>query len=723
MPDENHQLYRDQARDENHSRSRHTRAAEDAHSESEAQDSVRTADVLAGFSLLADPSTISGATPKRGGDDRDLEVERLRSALHSRSREIETLRKKWKVVPALSEKATGAVLADEPTPAPTPRDGLLDASSARRLAADARKRERASREALEATQRAIATAVESIPAAADETARPSQAGWQRRSLVSTMPVAIPKPAAIGEHDADDLSRLLRAARAEIREFEATLAIARDTTMGQKREIAGLRALRVEKDEQIEALSASLRDAESFAADRLGEPREDHRPALDAAENEIQRLRERLATGEREMEARDAERILLQQKLTERESLIAARSVQLNELRDRFEAQDRALHAARHEYELERDRHSKSLRVLAQLRAALGDGEAEIARVPEPPAEPVHELERPETTPMRSAASACATDSDTETSSWTPLATQRPTIVATPEKMNAYPPIFESWQDDQIRRYFGPMGIDTFADLLRAPLARRARAQSDEQAIVLIGRGAWRAAGRLADGLIHNGSGAFRIHVADRNGPESVGHAAIAHDSPLRDFMSPLAFPENPAALDASLESIRPSALVSRDFLSRENEVDDWLACFGRASERGSCLVFSEATGVDPVAPPQEVVAIGERIWALMPERYTRVRSSNRSVGSWLEAFDASEPRIANHLAARLREVFRLEMFTQFGFLAEPFLASAIGSNFDAEATRDRRFLHQVADLDDRKIEAGVAPALHLVALVDRLAED
>jgi hypothetical protein len=62
------------------------------------------------------------------------------------------------------------------------------------------------------------------------------------------------------------------------------------------------------------------------------------------------------------------------------------------------------------------------------------------------------------------------------------------------------------------------------------------------------------------------------------------------------------------------------------------------------------------------------------------------------------------------------------MISQFGFLAEPFIASDISENFDSSAPRDLRFLRQVADLDDRKIEAGLAPALHLIALVDPLNE-
>ncbi len=268
-----------------------------------------------------------------------------------------------------------------------------------------------------------------------------------------------------------------------------------------------------------------------------------------------------------------------------------------------------------------------------------------------------------------------------------------------------------------------MGIESFADLLRSPLDRRAEQFNGEQPIVLIGYGAWRIAKRLADGLVLNGGGAFRIHVADPEGPDAPGSSAAGHDSPLREFFSRIDFPDTCAAFEASLDSIRPCVIASCDFLSRMEELDDWLACFGRAVDAGSSLVLSEGTGIDPIEPPEGMVEIGERIWDLMPERYTRIGDSDEVSGSWSEAFEASGSRPANHLVTRLRECFRPEIFTQFGFLAEPFVASAIGQNFDPDASRDGRFFNQVADLDDRKIEAGIAPALHLVARVDLLAED
>jgi len=194
-----------------------------------------------------------------------------------------------------------------------------------------------------------------------------------------------------------------------------------------------------------------------------------------------------------------------------------------------------------------------------------------------------------------------------------------------------PPIFDAWQDDQIRRQFGPMGIDSFGDPLSVPLTRGDGARSSVQAIVLIGRGAAEVAGKIAESLVRHEIGAFHIHVADPRGEDALDRGGLSIDSPLREFLSPIPFPRDPEQLEASLEQLHPRAIVARDFLSREDDVAPWLACLERATARGASLVFSEGTGNACVAPPPEVAQIGERIWELMPERYTREAGTDRRI--------------------------------------------------------------------------------------------
>jgi hypothetical protein len=285
-----------------------------------------------------------------------------------------------------------------------------------------------------------------------------------------------------------------------------------------------------------------------------------------------------------------------------------------------------------------------------------------------------------------------------------------------------PAVFEVWQDAQIRRHLGPLGIDSFVDLVRMPLARRARSGGAPIRILLIGRGAWSEAARLASGLVQRERSPFRLHVADPFDPEANRGRALGHESPLRDLIEPFPLPPTPEALASRLASLEPELLVSSHFLSAHQDPAEWLEVFEDLPARGQALIFAERTGA-PIPPrSSEIAKIGERIWARMPDRYKRRLDSEALIPSWREALEASlEASGASHAngcLGALRTRFELELFAPFGHLAEPFIGSEVGRRFSVGAPRDLRFLMQVADVDDRQIEAGLAPALHFVALVD-----
>ena len=110
--------------------------------------------------------------------------------------------------------------------------------------------------------------------------------------------------------------------------------------------------------------------------------------------------------------------------------------------------------------------------------------------------------------------------------------------------------------------------------------------------------------------------------------------------------------------------------------------------------------------------------IGDRIWQLMPERYKHAAHSDETGDSWTATFGRDDAPAPNGCLDAMRRLFEFDLVARVGYLAEPFVASGIGANFSPEAPRDRRFLAQIAEVDDRKIEAGVAPALYVVALVE-----
>jgi len=551
-----------------------------------------------------------------------------------------------KAMPAI-ETSDAETLPADPAGA-RHRGALLDATRARRLAREARLRERDSREALDRAREAIE------PNAG--------ARWERRPLaqpaapIATAPAPIITPApaatkalpvampAAGPTDAE------RALAAELREARATLAIARETAVGQREEIAHLR------------VELALRD-----------------------------------------------------------ETLTDRSERLDALLLRFEAQEHALEQARQLADHERRRHVEVQATLDRLRAALrgvdAEADSEGASLGTASAQTTLKAPAPGATttsaPTRANDPSSIPESVAISRADSIGAPPAPTVARAAVTVRA--PIFELWREEQIRRNFGPLGIDGPAELLREPLARRARRRAGSLPILMLGHGAAPRARALADDLLRIGAPAFVLHVADADAPPI---ARRIEDDPLQDTLRMHPLPESPDALAALARRLAPAAVFARDFLTWQPEVDPWLAALRETQAAGACLLLFEETGLGAITPSAEIAAIGERIWAKLPERYTRAPGRDLPVATFGEAFAGRVAAPSNGLMARLRGGFELELCAQFGFLSEAFVAGPVARCFDADNPRDERFLRQIADLDDRRLESGSAPALHLIARID-----
>jgi hypothetical protein len=297
----------------------------------------------------------------------------------------------------------------------------------------------------------------------------------------------------------------------------------------------------------------------------------------------------------------------------------------------------------------------------------------------------------------------------------PVPTAPARAVPTARGAGARAPIFSFWVEEQVRRNFGPLGIDSIPDLLREPLARRARANGGALRILLVGPGVAGQARALCEALVRAGTPAFELHVAD---PEARRELAPFDDDPLQGMIRRSGHPERPEALREGLRELEPAVVVTRELLTWQTDVAPWLDVLQEASAAGTALVLLEQTGLGAVTPSAELGAIGERIWELLPERYTRDPESGATVASFREAFAARATPPPNGLLRRLREGFELELCAQFGFLAEAFVSGPIAGCFDEHQPRDQRFLKQIADVDERRLESGQAAALHLIARID-----
>jgi hypothetical protein len=475
---------------------------------------------------------------------------------------------------------------------------------------------------------------------------------------------------------------------------------------------------VSQRDEIARLRAALADAATSA---VAVPANASAPNEDERAERIE-LRGRISVLEAELERAALERAELHRAMAAHQQELAERSRRQAALQERYDVLEQALDQTRRQAEQERRRHTEAQTLLERLRATLrgvGTDPHEAA-----PAAAIA-VALPAPSPAAPASSAPASGAATLLVATAPVAaaatssspgpTAPASAVPTARGAGARAPIFSFWLEEQVRRNFGPLGIDSIPDLLREPLARRGRANDGALRILLVGPGVAGQARDLCEALVRAGTPAFELHVAD---PDARRELAPLGDDPLREMIRRGGHPDRPETLRERLRELEPAVVVTRELLTWQADVAPWLDVLREASAAGTALVLLEQTGLGAVTPSAELGAIGERIWELLPERYTRDPESGSKVASFREAFAARATPPPNGLLRRLREGFELELCAQFGFLAEAFVSGPIASCFDEQQPRDQRFLKQIADVDERRLESGQAAALHLVARID-----
>ena len=150
----------------------------------------------------------------------------------------------------------------------------------------------------------------------------------------------------------------------------------------------------------------------------------------------------------------------------------------------------------------------------------------------------------------------------------------------------------------------------------------------------------------------------------------------------------------------------------------------WTEKIDRALEPGGRLLFNGPIGRQDRVVSAVACEIVDQIWQRMPDRYKHRRQLEVLEQRYAERSEAhpteSEAWIrASTLLPILAQTFEFEVFTAFGNVVNAFIDPEIGPNFDPENDRERRFIDQVATLDDSKIDSGLIPPTHLLAALCR----
>ncbi|MCP4039677.1 MAG: hypothetical protein GY733_22225, partial [bacterium] len=270
-----------------------------------------------------------------------------------------------------------------------------------------------------------------------------------------------------------------------------------------------------------------------------------------------------------------------------------------------------------------------------------------------------------------------------------------------------PGIFRMWRDGQIAKKLAPIGIasaDEFFAGRIEPLFSTAPSGGLE--ILSLGGEDREFELRVARGLRKLGRDGFRIHfpVADpEHGDEIVRMGSQAGlDSELVPFRAD--------AGASDLETLLFQAIIGDGALSRSDHLEPLVLALAEATRHGAMLAIAERTGRGGSRAAQEM---GERIWRLMPERYKHNQLADRVETEYWRG-EPGEGDEAD-LLALLRTHFAFEDFATFGHLVDRFVGPEIGPNFDPADDRDRRFIEQIANLDEAKLDAGALSPLHMVA--------
>jgi len=676
------------------------------------------------------------------------------------------------------ELAWFGVVEEAPAPSAAGRDAreeiarLREELARRRAVAD---RLRAELEEVRAREARGEAELERLRPAAEAARRAAEAERELDALRELLEITEQSAEA-----ARDACRALEARWAEgvAGEPEAVLSALRDELEGLRRAFCELeRRARAgpPPPEEIRALEARLaeREAELDGLRREAEAWDDERESREhrvrSAEQERERLATELAALEDTLAARDRETAALQRRLETARAAIAGRDEEIARLgragertgeRERaLEARvDEALAALEAEREQTRRRDAEIERLQESL-AAVGRalGHAAPGRIEAVPAErpaPQPPPPRPERhlkashagTPVEAEApqpsAAGGPEPGARRGEPEPAAAfaegalpaarggdAMPTAGPAEDPLRAPPPeprapVFAAWRDAALRPLLSPLGVGGLEELWLREVTRLRRRRGDGPlALWSLGGPDADLEARLAARLAEAGEDDVRLvclsHPSQIPARERAAAArGVAGRLVLREATT--------RALDAGpcdlllADGALPAATASAGAISGGPDLDALAACLADDGR----LVLAGPAGPPDAGARRRAVEIGDRIWALMPERYKRdhVRGRERERFDPGDEGEVPTPAAGPGLLEALPGRLEAEVLIAFGHLALSFVGPELGPNFDPGDERDRRFLEQLVALDAPRVASGALPPLELVAVLSPRAD-
>jgi hypothetical protein len=285
------------------------------------------------------------------------------------------------------------------------------------------------------------------------------------------------------------------------------------------------------------------------------------------------------------------------------------------------------------------------------------------------------------------------------------------LALVPERSGFEPaPIFATWRDNQIAKKLSTLGVAGIDDYFVGQIDEFLEARPDAMSeIASLGSNDPSFEVRIAQRLRQLGRVAFRIHFPYRDEEQREAILLEAGRLGLDQELVPFAASETGAQ-----EPTTWHVVIGDGALGRFADPSDYVAALGAAVRHGAKTIVAER-----LASPHSKLALemGDRIWQLMPERYKHNRLTDQLASRYGDVPEAETTGLEQ--LALFKSHFDLENFASYGHMIDRFVGPEFGANFDPEDDRDRRFVEQIASLDDAKIEASDLDPLHIITCLSQ----
>ncbi len=555
-------------------------------------------------------------------------------------------------------------------------------------------------------------------------------------------------------------------KTRIDELENTLDLARQGIESRRSEIEALQRTLAEAAEIRESLCEqrdelgselqALRASEQAVRAELEELRGTERAlecTIEVRDREIQTLGERLALAQKTSEARAEEVGTLRDRLAERDDRERCLEVELEAVRQ--QVLDERAKGQRELQELETLRETLALigRTARSGRPTAGASEeseglpaptadepgtapaprgpvagASAERPPSPTPAPdrVGPVAGESTAPSPDAAEAPepageagdpAAGANAREELLAAAVSAEPELPERDEGHAFYPPIHRYWRDEQVRAQLAETGHESLIGLFAEEIAGRCAKAADARLRILSLRGPDIHFERdLIAQLFARGVHDFRIERLDLAPPcaAAAGSAPATSSTGTHLIDLPPVVPGAPPALSGEYDLMVSDEALS-DWMNAHGEgaLATLLDHLGAHQKSGTGFAFLLAERIGGRSERNEGHAMSDRIWKLMPARYRQPREGEETPPELPEDVEARA------LLPLLRQRFELPVLASFGNLALRFVGPEIGHNFDPKSASDRRFIDQVASIDEARIQTGALLPVCMVGVATR----